>query len=340
MPEISIDDRLNDRLNISRLPTPMERHDSLSDRYGVDFYLKRDDLTDPMGGGPKLRRLEYIIKGALKNGCTDIITIGRSDSNQFRILSSLGRKLGLDIHLLVYTERENDESTERSSLFLSRLLCAEIIYLSEKEWKLYPLAVKKLTKRLEKDGRRPCFVSLGSTEISGVFGTINLASELIQQIPGSLEKCRIVLPAGTGATLFGLDTAFQIFEKQGQGPVGLVGMSVHETELDILKLVNKYYEDFNREFESDFAVTGRVAIQNVQSKSGYERANESDIENIIALARDYGIVLDYQYQLRPFVKLLDLLDSGVFPRESTIVFIITGGAYSLFDIQSILQKFI
>lgn len=324
-------------LKLTWLPTPLERHDALSERHNVDFYFKRDDLTDPFGGGAKLRRLEYIIDAALKQGCTDIISIGRTGSNQFRLLSSIGNKLGLQVHLLAFSGSENEPEGERSNLFLSNLLGAKVRFLTEKEWKLYPLAVKKMTRKLEKEDRKPVFISLGATESIGALGTLNLARELAGQLTGTLNKSYIVTPAGTGATLFGLDAAFQLPEYSSESPAGLLGMTVHEHENDLRGKIEAYYQEFNRDFETELILTEKVEIYDVRCDGSYDIASARDIENITALAEQYGLVFDYQYQLRPFMKLMDLLDKKRFPDGSQVVFLVTGGMFSIFDLQNKIQ---
>ncbi|WP_177627907.1 hypothetical protein [Parasedimentitalea marina] len=46
-------------------PTPVERLDRLSDKLGIDLWMKRDDLTGLSFGGNKTRQLEFYIGAAL-----------------------------------------------------------------------------------------------------------------------------------------------------------------------------------------------------------------------------------------------------------------------------------
>ena len=43
------------------LPTPVNYLSNLSDRLGIELYMKRDDLTEFGVGGNKLRKLEYLL---------------------------------------------------------------------------------------------------------------------------------------------------------------------------------------------------------------------------------------------------------------------------------------
>ena len=46
-------------------PTPLEYLPRISEELGVNFYIKRDDLTPLAAGGNKLRKLEYAVKEAM-----------------------------------------------------------------------------------------------------------------------------------------------------------------------------------------------------------------------------------------------------------------------------------
>ena len=50
------------------LPTPLEYLPTISKELWVEFYMKRDDLTNLGVGGNKLRKLEYLLKDALNEG--------------------------------------------------------------------------------------------------------------------------------------------------------------------------------------------------------------------------------------------------------------------------------
>lgn len=61
--------------------TPVERLDNISRDLGVEFYIKRDDLTSFGSGGNKLRKLEYLMQEALDKGSTLVLTVGGSQTN-------------------------------------------------------------------------------------------------------------------------------------------------------------------------------------------------------------------------------------------------------------------
>ena len=51
-----------EKLHFLNSPTPITYLENISKELGVNFYLKRDDLTNFGTGGNKLRKLEYLVK--------------------------------------------------------------------------------------------------------------------------------------------------------------------------------------------------------------------------------------------------------------------------------------
>ena len=74
------------------LPTPVSYLPNLSDRLGIEFYMKRDDLTEFGVGGNKLRKLEYLIYDAKEKGATMLITVGGAQTNHGRLTAAVAAK--------------------------------------------------------------------------------------------------------------------------------------------------------------------------------------------------------------------------------------------------------
>ena len=71
------------------LPTPLEYLPSVSQDLGVEFYIKRDDLTNLGVGGNKLRKLEYLLKDAQDQGATMLLTLGGAQTNHGRLTAAV-----------------------------------------------------------------------------------------------------------------------------------------------------------------------------------------------------------------------------------------------------------
>lgn len=65
-------------------PPPIYPLKKLSAQYGKEIYIKRDDLTGIETSGNKIRKLEYALAEALRQGADLIITCGGIQSNHCR----------------------------------------------------------------------------------------------------------------------------------------------------------------------------------------------------------------------------------------------------------------
>ena len=77
-------DGLPPRLSLAHLPTPIERLPRLSERLGVELFVKRDDLTGFLTSGNKVRKLEFLVAEALAEKCDTLVTCGALQSNHAR----------------------------------------------------------------------------------------------------------------------------------------------------------------------------------------------------------------------------------------------------------------
>ena len=77
--------------------TPIQRLTRLEEALGCrkcpPIYVKRDDLMS-IGGGNKLRKLEFLIGEALAQGCDAFIITGARQSNHARLSRHIGRRNG------------------------------------------------------------------------------------------------------------------------------------------------------------------------------------------------------------------------------------------------------
>src|SRR5919205_1743899 len=91
------------RFRLLNLNTPVERLDRLRNAIpgAPQLWIKRDDLTGYLGGGNKLRKLEYVMADALAHGATTLVTTGSITSNLARTTALVARRLGLKCELIL-----------------------------------------------------------------------------------------------------------------------------------------------------------------------------------------------------------------------------------------------
>ena len=85
------------RANLGFFPTPLYKLDRLSERLGVNLYVKRDDFSGmSLFGGNKIRKLEYLLGDAREKGCDTVFTYGATQSNHAMQTVTACRRLGLE----------------------------------------------------------------------------------------------------------------------------------------------------------------------------------------------------------------------------------------------------
>ena len=112
------------KLHLAQLPTPIEKIDYLSNKYKPNIFVKRDDLTDSVASGNKIRKLEYSVAEALSLGCDTLITNGGFQSNHCRSTAAVAAKLGLKCILIL--RKEPGENIETANFLLDHMLGDDI----------------------------------------------------------------------------------------------------------------------------------------------------------------------------------------------------------------------
>src|SRR5574337_1655986 len=119
------------RVSLACLPTPIVKLERLSARFGVEVFVKRDDLTGLLETGNKVRKLEFLVGAALAQGADTRVTCGTLQSNCCRAVAAVAARLGLRSVLAVKGARPEAYD---GNLLLNRLLGAQVRYLSDEEF--------------------------------------------------------------------------------------------------------------------------------------------------------------------------------------------------------------
>ena len=115
------------RANLGFFPTPLYKLDRLSERLGVNLYVKRDDFSGmSLFGGNKIRKLEYLLGDAKEKGCDTVFTYGATQSNHAMQTVTACRRLGMEPILYLNAYVQPDENDVRSNMLLDRILGAQV----------------------------------------------------------------------------------------------------------------------------------------------------------------------------------------------------------------------
>ncbi|MGN1209893.1 MAG: pyridoxal-phosphate dependent enzyme, partial [Duodenibacillus sp.] len=84
------------KLSLGFYPTPFHKLERISEQYGVNLYIKREDFSGTtLFGGNKIRKLEYLLKDARDTGCDTVFTYGATQSNHAMETATAARRCGM-----------------------------------------------------------------------------------------------------------------------------------------------------------------------------------------------------------------------------------------------------
>lgn len=320
------------------LPTPLHKLENISkDLKDYNIYIKRDDLTGLGLGGNKLRKLDYLVKKALDEGYTTLLTYGGIQTNHGRLTAAAAAKFGLKSIIMVYG---NPPRRISGNLLLDKIIGSEIIYMDTTDIranmndktqevivKEYQTLKEKCTlstiKRYELLGEKVFTIPIGGHSKEGLLGYFDCIEEInYQLINQDLSIDYLVVGNGSGGTLGGL----LLGSKYYNVPYKIMASNVSEkSEKDMNNLINfcnQTSDYFNMNVEvslDDFYYTNKyVGI-------GYNLPDKHTRETIQYLAQKEGLFIDPCYTGKAFMGLLGMIDEGLFKKGSNILFIHTGG---------------
>jgi 1-aminocyclopropane-1-carboxylate deaminase/D-cysteine desulfhydrase-like pyridoxal-dependent ACC family enzyme len=200
-------ERLGDALSFRAMgtfPTPVRRLAGLCATTGNgSLFIKHDDVSGLHYGGNKVRKLEFLLADALRQGAVRVITSGAAGSNHALATALYAQQAGLRATLILF-----DQPASRAvcdNLLMDLHAGAEMIY--EKRYERYETVLRELRDHyLRTEGRAPYVIPAGGSSPVGVLGYVNAAFELHSQIERGLlpEPEAIYIPLGTMGTAAGL----------------------------------------------------------------------------------------------------------------------------------------
>ena len=104
------------RIPLAVLPTPIQKLENISRLLGTNVWIKRDDLTGIGLGGNKVRKLEFLLADAKRQGAEIVFTTGGAQSNHAMLTAACAKKLGMEPILILkrrgVTERKGNQLLE------------------------------------------------------------------------------------------------------------------------------------------------------------------------------------------------------------------------------------
>ena len=321
-----------ERLRLALLPTPLHRLDRLSAEWGVDLWIKRDDLTGAALSGNKIRKLEFEFADAIAKGCKAVITCGGVGSNHARATAVAARQLGLLPHLVLRTDDGTPPAELDGNTLLDRIVGAEISWVSRAQYRDERAKIMAgIAAEMGARGLPAYVIPEGASDARGALGYVAAIPEIQQQLgkAGAPEKIDYLAHAcGSGGTSSGL----------------AIGNTLHGTSMLPVAFAvcddEAYFRDIHRTITRDFgamfggvdpAVPPKLLILDQYKGIGYAQSTAEELAFLRKIAETEGILLDPVYSGKAFFGMAqEIAKKKTFRAGSTICFVHTGGIYGLF----------
>jgi len=324
------------RLSLANLPTPLTLLEAFSSRFpATKIWIKRDELTGTEVSGNKIRKLEFCIAEARNQGCDTLITCGGVQSNHCRATAILGRRLGMQVHLILRGEKPE---YPEGNLLLDYLAGAQITYLPASEWRTHPDLAAELQAEYAAQDHKAMFIPTGASDEIGLWGYIAAAEELQQDFQRlDMEPEYIVCATGSGGTQGGLIMGAELFALRSQVLAFNVSDDADYFDRKIREDVTLWKQRYKQAIDVD-----KLVIKTIEGYlgAGYGIAGPEVFETIQSVAASDGIFLDPVYTGKAFhgmVKELEKGAEGALSGAQNVVFIHTGGLFGVFPQQQNFQ---
>ena len=307
------------RLKFAHLPTPVEGLPRLSDYLGGPRLLvKRDDQTGLALGGNKTRKLEFLLAEAQAQGAEMVFTTGAPQSNHCRQTAAAAARSGLACTLVLAGDPPDELS---ANYLLDTLLGAQIIWTQKAT---RDQTLQAAFEQAQSEGRKPYLVPYGGSSSTGAAAYAFALQELLEQ---GVSPDWIVFASSSGGTQAGLVAGAYLLGFVGR----ILGISVDEPEAALkAQVATLASETVSRLGTPAHFEPSRILVNTDYIGAGYGMAGPPEIEAMQLFAKNEGVLVDPVYTGRAAAGLIDLIRTGFFSPDESVLFWHTGGTPALF----------
>jgi len=318
------------RLELAHTPTPLHRLSRTSAELGVEFWIKRDDLTGAALSGNKVRKLEFLFAEALEQRADTVVTCGGEQSNHCRATAIAASQVGLSCVLLLRTADPNNPPPFRGNIVLDRLAGAEIRWISHAQYARRHELFESVAEELRAAGRHPYVVPEGGSNAVGTWGYVLTCEELAAQIDSLPDKpTTIVYATGSGGTGAGLAVGAKMTGLRERG-VRTAGFNVCDDRDYFVKAMTRIAADMRARWPAVPALDAdELDIVDGYVGLGYAKSRAEELELLRDFVQREGIVLDPVYSGKAFYGLTRELAANPSRFGERVIFLHTGGIFGL-----------
>ena len=311
------------RLPLAHLPTPLQPLPRLSERLGVELWVKRDDLTGGPDSGNKLRKLELLAADARARGADTLVTCGGLQSNHCRATAAVAARLGMGSVLLLRTPAVDRDPGYEGNVLLDRILGARLRTITPEQYARRAELLPEVGAELEAEGRRPYLIPEGGSNALGSLGYVLACEELARQT--SIRFDTIAYACGSGGTGAGLEMGARLHLPGTR----VVGFAVCDDRAYFQGVIARLCDEAHERFGTPRVAAPDIDVDDRYRGVGYARSRPEELARIRDVARLEGLVTDPVYTGKALHGLLSELEARPDAYGRRVLFLFTGGLYGL-----------
>ena len=313
-------------------PTPIEKLPRLTAHLGgdVEIFAKREDCNSGLAfGGNKLRKLEYIVPDAIASNADTLVSIGGVQSNHTRMVAAVAAKIGMQCVLIQesWVPHEDAVYDRVGNILLSRIMGAETRLVDEG----FDIGIRESwTRALEEvraRGGKPYAIPAGaSVHKFGGLGYVGFAEEVrAQERELGFRFDYVIVCTVTGSTHAGMVVGFAA-DGRARKVIGIdASCTPAQTRAQVLDIAQK-----TAELVGVAAITADdIVLREEYAYPVYGVPSKETVEAIRLSARLEGMITDPVYEGKSMQGMVDLVQTGFFPKGSRVLYAHLGGAPAL-----------
>ncbi len=305
------------KISLGIFPTPVQKLENISRLLNANVFIKRDDMTGLGLGGNKVRKLEYLLADARKQGAEVVFTTGGSQSNHAMLTAAAAGKLGMKPILIL---KRRGVTEQVGNQLLEHLMGTEVIFMDTDNYADIYAEMDRIGTQLGVPYYKiPC----GGSNALGSLGYVDCAREIGQQ--GSRFDY-LICAEGSGGTMAGLALGAKLFLPGTK----VYGMMVDSDPFDEITPA------LMREAAALLGVEAEISARDYHLRDmcgpGYAIPSEEGNAAISLLAKYEGLFLDPVCTGKAFAGLIKMAEEGRFQATDNVLFLHSGGAGGLFAV--------
>ncbi|MBP6385795.1 MAG: 1-aminocyclopropane-1-carboxylate deaminase/D-cysteine desulfhydrase [Pseudarcicella sp.] len=280
------------------IPSPVQAiEDDFLLEKKIKLFIKREDLIHPEVSGNKYRKLKYNLLEAKRLSCDTLLTFGGAFSNHIYAVAAAGKYFGFKTIGIIRGEKH--EPLNASTLIFAESCGMELFYVSREKYKEKEILADFNKKNIY-------VIPEGGTNALAIKGVAEMLDESFDAIRPNFVACAI----GTGGTAAG------ILESLKGKSAKLLGFSALKNGSFLKELIHEMvnYDEEQFILNTDYHF------------GGYAKTKPALIDFIRKFELEHPqILLEQVYTGKMLFGIYDRITQNMFPENSTILAIHTGG---------------